>query len=154
MRMFIVVLTFVLVFCSVPGSLRSQEEKKSTSSKVKYVKSKHGVRALIKLGKSQASMAKEVERQTRNYNKVLEAINDGDLKKGQTASSVQKAVGEPVIILSREGQEVVKWVYKPGNVTFFEDEKVYLMFDKNDELVDWKVLQGKKEPGTEAMKGK
>ncbi|MFQ5952174.1 MAG: hypothetical protein ACE5JK_02055 [Candidatus Omnitrophota bacterium] len=139
MRVLAALLACLFLFCSATGVSFAQKKR------VRWVKSKHGVKALIQLSKSQASMVKAAEKETRNYNKVKQAIAGGTLEKGKTAASVRKTIGEPVIILSREGETLTKWIYKPGYVTVFSDKKVYLIFNEDDELIDWKDLEEQKE---------
>jgi hypothetical protein len=135
------VATLICVFllCSAEGSVLA-EEKKTQPKKVKYVKSKYGVKALMGLGKSMGDMSEELKQETKKYRKVKKAIDHETLKVGESSSKVEKTFGEPVIILSNEREKIAKWIYKPGNVTFFEGEKIYLIFDENNKLTGWKVL--------------
>ncbi|MGB2599768.1 MAG: hypothetical protein WBD04_02695 [Candidatus Omnitrophota bacterium] len=142
MRKVALILTCVFLSCAVTVSTAA-ERKKAQSKKVKYVKSKYGVKALIELGKSMGDMAEELKQDTKNYRKVTKAIDHETIKKGESASKVEKAFGEPVIILSNEKEKVTKWIYKPGNVTFFENKKVYLIFDEDNKLADWITMNGK-----------
>ncbi|MGD2278497.1 MAG: hypothetical protein PVH45_00195 [Candidatus Omnitrophota bacterium] len=135
MRILKLVLAFLFVICPISGDVLAQ------STKVKYVKSKGGLKALISLGKSYNKMKRQWDAETRNYNKAKEAVLEGRLREGDTSSEIMKNVGEPVVVLSRKRAETVKWIYKPADATFFEDRKVYLIFDKDDRLTGWKVLE-------------
>jgi hypothetical protein len=138
MKKVALILTCVFLSCAVAVGAAAEKKKK-----VKYVKSKYGVRALIRLGKSMGDMAEELKQDTKNYRKVTKAIDRETIKKGESASKVEKTYGEPVIVLANEKENVTKWIYKPGNVTFFEDKKVYLIFDEDNKLADWITMDGK-----------
>jgi hypothetical protein len=98
----------------------------------------------MKLGKSMDKSAKQLKEETKIYDRARRAAAEGDLKKGESASRVKKTIGEPVVVLFDERTNVTKWVYKPGNATFFDHKKVYLSFDENEELAEWKIVDGKK----------
>lgn len=138
------VVVSVLVFLGMTANFALAGEKGMRAKKVKWVKSKDGLKALIELSKSMGKSAEQLKEETRNYDRARKAASEGELKKGETVSRVAKTLGEPVVILSCEDTKAVKWVYKPGNATFFDYKKVYLNFDENGELVDWKVVDGKR----------
>ena len=137
------VLMCVFLFFLAAGNVLPEESEKKTK-KVKYVKVKYGTRTLIRLGKSMGDMAEELKQDTKRHRKLAKAIDHETLKKGESSSKVEKTFGEPVIILSNEKEKVTKWIYKPGNVTFFDNKKIYLIFDENDKLAGWKVFDGKR----------
>ena len=137
-----IALAVAFLFLAAGGALA--REKETRTKKAKWVKSGTGVRALIKLDKSMEKSNKQLEEETKNYNKARQAVRGGTLKKGDTASKIRRSVGEPVIILFNERTTITKWIYKPGNATFFDYKKVYLSFNEDEELIEWKVLEGKR----------
>jgi hypothetical protein len=145
MNRIIVLILFLFLFSCIPGGETSAKEKSGSKKKVKYVKSKYGLKALMELAKNRGSMIQEFRRETENYRKVKVALDHGELKYGETASRIKSKYGEPVIMLSEEKGRLTKWVYKPGQKSFFSGEKVYLVFGEDDKLIGWHSLQP--EPG-------
>ncbi len=109
--------------------------------KVKWVKSKYGLKALIELSKTRGKMVKDLKDESKNYDKVKTAIESDSLKKGETVHDVRRRYGDPVIILSEdEVSGATRWVYKPYQSTYFKGEKAYLFFDGEGALTEWRLL--------------
>ncbi len=130
------------VLCAGEAGARASGKKEK---KVKYVRSKDGLQALIELGRKNREMEKELEGETSSYGEIRDALDEGRLEKGETAADIVKKYGEPVIVLSGEKEGGQKWVYKPAQASFWSDEKVYLLFDEKGELEDWYLPRN---PGT------
>ena len=99
------------------------------------------LKTLIEVGKSQATIGKALKNETRNYNRVKEAIASEKLKEGMPAEKLRKKYGEPVIDIFDKKKSAYKWLYMPATSTHFEGEKIYLFIDEEGELVGWQVLE-------------
>ena len=100
-----------------------------------------GLRTLMEVGKSQAEIAKALKQETKNYNRVKKAIEDGKLEEGMSGEKIKKKYGEPIIDLYDEKRDAFKWLYMPATSTHFEGEKLYLFVDKEGVLVGWKLVE-------------
>ena len=107
------------------------------TKKVKYAKIKGGLKNLLNFARSRKSMVKELNQETENYENIKKAIKKGRLEKGMNASLVQKKYGKGVITLP-EGKNAEVWVYKKGEQSHFTLEKIYLNFDAEGKLIDWR----------------
>lgn len=141
-RKIAVIVICLFVFSSIFGDAafaerKSRKSRRERKKKKKYVKSKYGLKALIEVSKTRGKMIKDYKKETDHYNNVKKAIERGKLEKGETDILLKKRLGEPVIILAEGEQGAEKWVYKPGNVSFFDGPKIYLLFDKNGTLTEW-----------------
>jgi hypothetical protein len=101
-----------------------------------------GLKELMEVGKSQADIAKELKKETRNYNSVKDAIISGKLEEGMLGDKIRKKYGEPIIEIYDEKKDAYKWLYMPATSSHFEGEKLYLFIDKEDKLVGWKLVEG------------
>ncbi|MFH1665407.1 MAG: hypothetical protein ABIA77_04590 [Candidatus Omnitrophota bacterium] len=136
-RIWIVIISLLFaVFVFYPGEAEAKAPREK-EKKVKYVKSKGGLQALIEVGKKNQEMEKELKGETGAYEKVRKALDKGRFEKGEAAADIIRKYGEPVIVLQDEKGGGQKWVYKPAQASFWSGEKVYLLFDENDALVDW-----------------
>lgn len=114
------------------GKTSSTDEKK-----VKWVKSPDAIPALIELSKSRKEMVDIYKAETQAYKKVKAAYDDGTFEKGMPREEAARKFGPPVVIDEGDGG-VSKWVYKPSSESFFSKEKMYLYFDAEGKLFDWK----------------
>jgi len=116
---------------------RSKKEK--NNSETKYVQIKDGVSSLQKINRSNKEMADAAKQETINFDRAKKAIEWGELNIGDAGSKVIDKIGEPVITLYDEKTNTIQWIYKPGNATFFEKYKIYLIFDLDEMLIGWKI---------------
>ncbi|NQT32172.1 MAG: hypothetical protein HQ594_00690 [Candidatus Omnitrophica bacterium] len=98
---------------------------------------------LIEVDESQKKMGKELKYETASYERIKKAVSAGVLTEGLDAVRIQKKYGSAVVVLSEEDGSS-KWVYKPARESFFTGEKVYLIFNEDDELVSWEQIHPKK----------
>lgn len=126
-----------------PGTKKRSTERKSRKKKEK---TRIGLGRMMAIAKNEGDLAQALNRETANYRKVKKAVDHDKLKKGQFASKIKDKYGEPVIILSEEKGNLEKWVYKPGRASFFDEKKVYLIFDSDERLVEWRSVLPKKDP--------
>ena len=115
-------------------------DKEPAEKDVKYVKFKGGLNCLIKFAKSQGDMINEAKGETKAYLKVKKAFEQGKLEGGQSGVLIKKIYGSPVITLPINNTDCESWIYKPGEESFFEGEKICLVFDKENRLVEWKMV--------------
>lgn len=93
-----------------------------------------GLDTLIEVAGSQADIQREYARETKAFEGVKRAVDNGSIKKGQAKEDVRARYGEPVVIVDDTETGREKWVYKSANSTFFEGIRVYLFFDKDGSL--------------------
>ena len=106
------------------------------------VKNAHAdLKTLINIGKSQERMAKALKEETKNYNKVKEAILEEELEEGISSEKIKKKCGEPIIDIFDNKRNVYKWLYMPETSTHFEGEKIYLYVDEEGVLVGWQLVE-------------
>ncbi len=120
------------------GSLAAEEE--AGKEKVKWVKSKTGVKSLMTFAKDRDAMIKEYGEETSDYGKIKSAIDNGHLEVGEEAERIAKKYGDPIVAIEESGGDIVRWVYKPGDETYFKGSKVYLFFDQTERLMDWQEI--------------
>lgn len=96
------------------------------------------VATLKEVGKSQAQIVEYIERQEKLFEKLLDDLKNERLVVGTSKSTIMNLYGEP--ILSKEAKKP-----PPGEILlfryptrYFDSDKVYLRFDKADELIGWK----------------
>lgn len=99
-----------------------------------------GLGTLIEVGESMKEIAKHNEEETKSFEGVQRAIENGSIKEGQSKSSIREKYGEPVIA-TREADAREKWVYMPATSTFFKGKKIYLFFDERDTLAEIRVAK-------------
>lgn len=99
------------------------------------------LKTLMEIGASQADIAKTLQQQSKIYEGVKSAIDSGAIKKGMSADTVRKKYGEPVIDVYDKKLDSNKWLYMPAESSHFSGEKIYLYFDKEKNLTDWKKIE-------------
>jgi hypothetical protein len=92
-----------------------------------------GLDTLIEIARSQGDIQEEYAGETKSFEQVKRAVDNGAIKKGQSKDEVMSRYGEPVVALQEDGRE--KWIYKPAKSSFFEGARISLFFDK-DGLLD------------------
>jgi hypothetical protein len=135
-RMFLLVFVALFFFS---GVLRV-EEASGSNKKVKWVKSKTGVNSLMTFAGDRDAMIREYKKETSKYHKIKQAVSEEHLEVGETTDDISKKYGDPVVVVSESGDDVLRWVYKPGEDSFFKGEKIYLFFDQAGRLMDWQVI--------------
>ena len=88
-------------------------------------------------------MVKEYKKETSRYHKVKKAVSEEHLEVGETTGDISKKYGDPIVIVSESEGEVLRWVYKPSEDSFFKGEKIYLFFDQSGRLMDWQEIDKK-----------
>jgi len=129
----------LLLFLCIVSDLTVVSARESRRKRKRRGRSKSGLSALMQFSNDRNAMVKEFNRETKNYDNIKKAVDHSYLDKGESASRIKRRYGEPVIILPDTKEKITKWVYKPSGATYFSDEKVYLIFDENDKLLEWKV---------------
>ena len=96
------------------------------------------------LSDEQAAMSKEVEAANKNFNEMAAAVQSGAISQYKTQRSVRRKFGEPILIdqEQKEGDVVEVWLYRYAT-QFFGSDKVYLYFDTQGKLKEWKFLKAK-----------
>jgi hypothetical protein len=112
------------------------------NKKIKWVKSKTGLKSLMTLSKDTGKMESELKEETKSYESVKKAMDEGLLEKGMASSEVSSKYGEPVLVISDQDGKLTRWVYKPSQATYFSGPKVYLFFDPDDGLQKWETVGG------------
>jgi hypothetical protein len=95
-----------------------------------------GLGTLIDLAQGQAAIAGDNTRDTKVYERVKSAVENGSIVKGQSKSEIKDRYGEPVVILPKEYGRPERWFYKPAKSSFFSGEKITFCFDENNKIFD------------------
>lgn len=127
---------FVVLGSHVSEARRAKDPK---TKRVKYTKSKGGLKSLIELSKDRGNMIREYNEETKVYDKLIRAIDRGLLDEGLNGEDIRKKYGDPVVVVDGDSPGDKKWVYKPGSSSFFEKEKIYLIFNADDILLRWET---------------
>jgi hypothetical protein len=100
-----------------------------------------GLGELKKIAAAQADAQKAYKEETKAFERVKSAIDKGVVKKGITKKDFKKLYGEPVVntVDFDTGRE--KWIYKPAASTFFSGIKIYIYFDRDSKLDEFKVAE-------------
>ena len=98
-----------------------------------------GLGTLIEVGRSMADINTAMEKETKSFNRVKSAVDDGDIKKGMSKEDIRRRYGEPVIANNDSATRREKWVYKPASSTFFKGIRIYLYFDDKGNLDEIRV---------------
>ncbi len=99
-----------------------------------------GLDTLIKVGRSMADISSAYDGETKSFNRVKSAVDDGDIKKGMAKEDIRRRYGDPVIANNDSVTNSEKWVYKPAGSTFFKGIRIYLYFDDKGLLDEIKTL--------------
>ncbi|HOX54133.1 MAG TPA: hypothetical protein PLC32_01625 [Candidatus Omnitrophota bacterium] len=94
---------------------------------------------LKSLGDDQALQTKFLKQQEKNFQLLLSDVQNGILKKGATRKDMLSRYGEPIAIkeMTKDSLFAEQFVYRHPE-QFFDSEKVYLFFDKDQALAEWK----------------
>ncbi len=117
MKIYVMIFTSVVMISSFTGMAMSD-----------------GLDSLIEVGRSQGEIAKAYAEETRTYENVKRAIQNGAIKKGMTAKAVLDKYYEPVVVVGEYGTDRKKWIYKPQTSDFFEGPRISLFFTKDGVL--------------------
>ncbi|MFH0732897.1 MAG: hypothetical protein V2A72_08300 [Candidatus Omnitrophota bacterium] len=93
-----------------------------------------GLSSLAEAAKAADDAQKTLAAETKIYEAVKKAIENDQIKQGQSQDEIRKLYGEPLVII-QEKNNIEKWVYKPGHATYFDNVKTYLFFDENKSLI-------------------
>lgn len=96
---------------------------------------------LMKIARSQAAMQQVYRDETRSFDKVKKAIDNGSIEKGQTKDEIKDRYGEPVVSIFDYDTNREKWIYKPAKSSFFKGINAYLFFDKDGKLDEVKIRE-------------
>jgi len=142
LRTFVVLVLTILLSGYFTGvSICAERETAPKKKKVKYVRAKHGIETMIELSTDRDKMVREFNIDTMNFEKVLKGINDSKIKAGDTDKGIKKQYGEPVVVVPVDNTgELERWVYKPGIGSFFDGNKIYLIFNKDGYLKETKII--------------
>lgn len=94
---------------------------------------------LKELADDEKDKAKTIENDTRNYEKLKEALASGKLKPGMPIEEVRNRFGEPVV--STQEKEGMRLGYKPGPASWFGEQKIYLFFDDQGKLLKFQSAE-------------
>jgi len=103
-----------------------------------------GLLTLKELGNSQDQMQRYVDRQKTYFLKLVKDIKEKKVTIGSSVDHIVRRYGEPVLV--KKGPEELSgkiFLYRePTN--YFESDKVYLYFDKEEKLIKWEYEPYKK----------
>lgn len=97
------------------------------------------ISTLLDVAKSQSQAQKQLNAETIHFNNLKKAIDEGRIKSGMSERHIQRIIGKPMLIQNENNGQ--RWVYKPAEATFFDNNKIYLYFDKNKLLTKYKIFK-------------
>lgn len=100
-----------------------------------------GLGELRAIAAAQADAQRAYADETKAFNRIKEAIDRGEIKKGQSKEDIKSRYGDPVVNIPECGTGREKWIYKPAKSSFFAGVKAYLYFDKSNNLDEIKVME-------------
>ncbi|VAW16028.1 hypothetical protein MNBD_BACTEROID05-792 [hydrothermal vent metagenome] len=95
------------------------------------------------LADSHKDMAEYVDKKDQLFVLLKEKIESNELETERLKKSILKEFGEPILKRSVYDQEFIRelWLYR-YQTRYFEGSKVYLYFDDQNKLLDWKIEGG------------
>ena len=96
-----------------------------------------GLLTLKRLGNSQDQIQRYVDQQKTYFLKLVKDIKAKKITLGLSRNDIERRYGEPVLI--KEGQEELSgkvFLYREP-INYFESDKVYLYFSKEEKLTKW-----------------
>lgn len=94
---------------------------------------------LKRLGDSQDQMARYIEKQKKNLNKLISDVNDGKLHKGLSYQEIITAYGGPVLSWDRDPEQkgISKELLYRHPTEYFDTDRIYLYFGQDLKLSGW-----------------
>ena len=103
-----------------------------------------GLLTLKRLGNSQDQIQRYLDQQKTYFLKLVKDIKAKKITLGLSRDDIERRYGEPVLI--KEGQEELSskvFLYREP-INYFESDKVYLYFSKEEKLTKWEYKPYKK----------
>ena len=93
------------------------------------------------MGDEKDAQDKYVLNANAGFDKLLAAVQSGDIKKYKTREDITRAFGEPVLIkdITADGQPLKQCLYRYA-IQSKAKQKVYLYFDAQGHLTRWETL--------------
>ncbi len=112
----------------------------SGCAKAKYLKQ---LLILKGLADEQTEMAHYVEAKDQTFQLMLAEMEAGRIEDYSSKTKVLRTFGNPIFIKQvEESTELMEsWLYR-YSTDFFGSDKIYLYFDEDETLVDWKYVKG------------
>jgi len=102
-----------------------------------------GLMTLKSVANSQAQQEKFVKAQEARFQKLLRYVENNKLNTGQSKRWVLAAFGQPHLLKElKDDPPKVEYIMYRHPDEFFGSERVYLYFDNDDTLVDWRYEEG------------
>ena len=95
----------------------------------------NAIHTLAKLGRNERLKAKTIQQESMNFQRAKNYMLSGKIQTGISKNTIVRKLGRPVVILPEPDGE--SWAYKPGQVSWLEGEKIYLIFQKDGKLNYW-----------------
>jgi len=96
------------------------------------------LKTLIELSEEEKLKLSDIKSQDRSFLLIKDAVLNNKLRKNTTSDFILKRYGEPILIYPLDDKE--EWIYKPSGLKL-DREKIYLYFDKNKKLIDYKFKE-------------
>ena len=94
---------------------------------------------LLEAARSQSAAETHLQAETKNFNSLKTAIEQGRLKSGLSQKYIKNNIGNPVVVQAEKYGE--RWVYKPAEGNFFDNNKINLYFDDKGHLIKYRVFE-------------
>ena len=96
---------------------------------------------LMGIARAQEDAQKTYAQETKTFKLVKDAIDRGDIRKGQSKGEIEGRYGDPVVKIPEYGTGRERWIYKPAKSSFFAGVKAYIYFDKNSNIDEIKIVE-------------
>lgn len=94
------------------------------------------IKTLKSVAKSQEVIANDIYSYNQRFAQMIEDYHNNELKALTTQDDFQDAYGDPIAVwLFDDNASGSKWLYRES-ANFFKSEKLYLYFDRNQNLTD------------------
>lgn len=93
------------------------------------------IETLADQGRQEDLKNKALKEENERFEKVLGALKNGALRKGEPASEIEKKYGAPVVVIPKD--EAQSWLYNAKGRGWFKQPKIYLYFDREKKLEKW-----------------
>ena len=98
-----------------------------------------GLGTLMDIAQSQDLIKRQYEQETRAFEKVKNAIERGDIKKGQAKDYILSKYGRPVVAVKDLDGKREDLIYKPASSSFFDGVRATLIFTEEGVLDDTRI---------------
>ncbi len=96
---------------------------------------------LKRFAAGQEEISTLIQQQEQAFSRVIEAVKSGQMGMYKDKDSIMKTFGHPVFSRTKikDGTPCEVWLYRHP-IKYFNSAKVYIFFNKNGKLKEWKYV--------------